>query len=123
MSTPWLQGDYIQKGSDKRKILGVCGEVLFLSLNYDYESLGECSFHNTQVHLEVNGWSLVPKEESWPKMGDVYWRVRDDGRVVTAQWDEHAEDRDLKYFGNVHRTLDAALAWREKVKAIKNPKT
>ncbi len=148
MSQPWLQGDYIQKGSDKRKVLGVCGECVIVSnvILQEDDRLRSC-FPETQYELEEDGWSLfpsdthdiafphapsmkarcwcaeTPKEESWPKLGDSYWYIHSNGVTYSSAFMNGSFDKACTSWGNCHRSEADALAWRERVKAIKNPKT
>lgn len=68
----WGQGDVIQRSSEvsatlkyQRKILGVCGEVYFLSNSFvgDIENAGFATLSlgliKTKPELTVDGWSKV----------------------------------------------------------------
>jgi hypothetical protein len=59
----------IDKYSDKRKILGVCGEVYFISQENEFEYASSVA---TKKDLEDIGYKLL-KEEFNPKEGDEYY--------------------------------------------------
>ncbi len=123
MTQPWLQGDFIQNGSDKRKVLGVAGDVIFAQNCFPFDDEGKGIFMATQKQYEGIGFYLVPKEEEWPKKDDRYFYCDDDGSVLDTIWVEDYWHPARKAWGNCHRDEADAVAWREKVKAIKNPKT
>ena len=118
MNPTWQQGDYIIKGPDKRKILGVCGEIVFPSMMnvFDIASVPPC----TQHEFEVEGYSLVPPVEEWPKHGDMYWFVTSEALIYERRWsDDSIFLQNRKAFGNCHRDEASALRWRDRVKALK----
>jgi hypothetical protein len=65
------QGDIIGNKEDKRKILGVCGEVIFLSKVNDFRS--SFFFHFTPYDLEAYDYKLFsPQEETITVLGKTY---------------------------------------------------
>ena len=117
MNPTWQQGDYIIKGPDKRKILGVCGEIVFPSMMnvFDIASGSPC----TQHEFEVEGYSLVPPVKEWPLRNDKYWWLYSSGEAHSSIWQDDSLDHGRKAFGNVHRSKEDAEAWAEKVRALK----
>jgi hypothetical protein len=65
------QGDIIENEDGKRKILGVCGEVIFLSKVNDFRS--SFFFHFTPYDLEAYDYKLFsPQEETITILGKTY---------------------------------------------------
>lgn len=108
----------INKDGEKRKILGVCGELYGLSYvggegEYNYSSFGHwCS----KKDLEERGWSLF--EEPWvPGYSEDYWYVSSDGNILfqrRAIEDGSATDFRISA-GNAHKTSKAAELYRQKL--------
>lgn len=112
----WTEGNYIKKGDDKRKVLGVCGEMVFVSHsdNYEHHSASE-----TQVYWERNGWSLV--EEAWePSRSDNYWTVSfdEDNGFREVSWMDDVFDRGRAKNGLVFKTQEEAQAMFERIMAM-----
>ena len=64
------QGDIIGNKEDKRKILGVCGEVIFPSRCDDFERAD--SFYTPQELEELDYKLLSPQEETITVLGKTY---------------------------------------------------
>ncbi len=57
----YKQGDILTNGDDERKILGVCGDVYFLSSADNFERY---SYGATTKELEESGYHLKSEEET-----------------------------------------------------------
>lgn len=51
----------------------------------------------------------APEKEEWPKYKDLYWHINHRGRVESWGWNNDAVDNDLKDFGNIFKTKEAAI--------------
>lgn len=101
----------VNKDGEKRKILGVCGEVIFVSQTDDFNYSQNLY---TRYELEKNGWSLL--EEPWvPKNGEDYWKVDSDGDVYYRK--NHDSESDHFHFkiGNYGRTKADAELYKQKL--------
>jgi len=61
LNTTFKEGDITTNGDDKRKILGVCGEVYFLSHDNDFSKVLDTFF--TEHELLEDGYKVVGKKE------------------------------------------------------------
>lgn len=105
----------INTNREKRKILGVCGEVVFLSKANFLDEADGCGF--TEKELKIRGWSLL--EEPWaPTQGCSYYQVLTNGNIIHYV-NEYDVKRDEKSFatvtGNIHRTREDAVLYRQKL--------
>ena len=103
----------VNKDGEKRKILGVCGEIYFVSQKSNYQY---CYGYNTEKELENDGWSLL--EEPWkPTLSEPYWYVNEDGNFGTTNWGiDGMEEHDFRYsIGNVHQNLSEAKLYKQKL--------
>jgi hypothetical protein len=65
------QGDIIGNKEDKRKILGVCGEVIFPSIPNDFKTADDGNF--TADDLEAYNYKLLsPQQETITILGKTY---------------------------------------------------
>ena len=107
----------VNEDGEKRKILGVCGEVYFLSHINDLSNVADYCF--TKKMIEELGWS--PLEEPWnPGEDDAYWYVNFDGEIRRTEYrnwlvpSDEGHNFRLK-IGNVHRTYEDAEAYKQKL--------
>jgi len=105
--TTLKQGDLIKNGMGmKCKILGVCGEVVFVS---------SCVNHN---RLESTGPEMELKEDGYtwdtpawkPKLYDVYVYINAKGHVSDSIWYSNESDNYRKDFLGVYQTKELAEA-------------
>lgn len=110
------QGDIlINKQGDKRKILGVCGEVYFLSHPDDFELITISSFAWTEKEIEEIGYTLL--EEPWePKEGEIYWFIDSGVEIGTFYWVNSAPDNFRKYMKNIFKTKELAEQALQEIK-------
>ena len=101
----------INKDGEKRKILGVCGEMVCVEIKVIKDGF----LWMKKKQWEEDGWS--PLEEPWrPKNGETVWLVTDAGGFHQAYWNEN--DLFCKYrlsVGNFHRTREDAEAYKQKL--------
>ena len=62
--------------------------------------------------------SQVPAKDEWPRVGAVYWRVDDYGRVSHATWGDDGYDTAGAALGNVYRTEQEAKQAVERQKVL-----
>lgn len=110
------QNDILVNGKDKRKVLGVCGEVIFTSCANDMVSPTVVSWR--QKELESAGWTL--EEKKWkPKSNESYWYVSSCGLLGLSKWFLDSGDYFRQQTGNCFPYTDegriAAEAYREKL--------
>lgn len=107
------QNDILVNGKDKCKVLGVCGDVVFISLLYNMEIPDGCLY--AQKELEADGWTL--EEKKWePKPGE-YYHVIDNGRLYLMAWAENEHDLFRKLTGNCFPNTDEGRKAAEAYKA------
>lgn len=114
MSIPFPEGAIIvSKGGYKRKILGACGEAVFLSCIDLFDRAA--MVYATQKQLTDEGYTLL--EEPWkPKGAEEFYFVDFDGEVEKdACWTEESINC-LKIAGNLFRTRKLAEAAALRVK-------
>lgn len=101
--TQFKQGDIIKNSDGKRKILGICGEVYFLSWNNDFE---EMCFGMTIKELKKNGYTLAEQPRGKPNLSDKYYCIDEYGDLVYRYWDGDEYD-DYRYsIGNCFKSKD-----------------
>jgi hypothetical protein len=105
--TTLKQGDLIKdKYGDSRKVLGVCGEVVFISFSND-NNRQSSSF--TEFQLKENGYTWdTPAWE--PKMHDTYWYLNASGQLNGCEWDNDNFDRARRDFLGIYETKELAEA-------------
>lgn len=116
----YKQGDTLQNQTYKRKILGICGEVIFLSAMGDHERTAEALFYSmcTEKDLEMYGFSL--EKRKWePQSGEEFWYINSMGTVFRDTWVSSSEDCAHLAFGNCFETKEQAEAYAEKIRALK----
>lgn len=59
---------------------------------------------------------LVKEEQDFPKDGDIYWLIDDEGNVFNTFYDNHYIDRYHQLIGNVFKTKEQAEFAVEKLK-------
>lgn len=104
----------IHEGGSKAKILGICGEVIFLSLEDKFDKASSEIY--TEEDLKECGWSLL--EEPWiPDYNEDYWYVSSDGNILFQR--RAIEDGSATEFrisvGNAHKTSKAAELYKQKL--------
>jgi hypothetical protein len=68
------QGDIIENKNGKRKVLGVCGEVIFPSMLDDFKTADDCNF--TPDDLEDYNYKLLsPQQETITVLGKTYLKT------------------------------------------------
>jgi len=99
----------VNKDGQKRKIFGVCGEIVFLNeINSSY--IG----YQTKESLKLTGWSLL--EEPWvPTGGSNYFYIAADGQRWHKEFGDDQVDRFNLLIGNYARTVDEANLYRQKL--------
>lgn len=119
MSQKYPEGAIIVKEDTKRKVLGCCGEVRFLSADYQSTTY---SITCTVADLEGEGWTV--EETPWvPKEGEQYYAVCGDAAIDALEWCNDSLDTRYKRVGNLYRTREEAQAAAERVrKAYKGEK-
>lgn len=82
---PFTQGQILENADDKRKVLGVCGELYFLSNSNDFNAAsGE---YNTEQKLIKYGYK--PVAEKWkPEVGKRFWYIDTFGEPT---WDVYRD--------------------------------
>lgn len=100
------QGDILIKGNDKRKVLGVCGEVVFLS---SYSDMTRTGANVTATQLEQDGWTV--EEQPWfPKYGEQIWHINSKGHVTEGKWTSSEKQVAKMEFLGIYKTKEAAKA-------------
>lgn len=100
----------------QRKILGICGEVYFLSASDDFKSVKPAGtyYAYTQYELEKRGY-IIPEE--WePEDGENYWFI-DNGGIHASRNTDYYEFRCRKNFLGIFKTESEA---QERLKEIKS---
>ena|SRR3990167_8211088 len=114
----YKQGDIlVNKNGEERKVLGVCGDVYFMSFENEFESASDTIW--IKRDLDNAGYTL--KQQPWkPKEEEEYWFIANDGIIHSYKrvqgvkdWDE-----DRLQFGNIFPTKEKAEEARDKVKAL-----
>jgi hypothetical protein len=110
------QGDILKyKSGGTVKVLGICGEVYFMSHNDDYtRCLG--GFTIQELQKEVN----LPKDKWVPDFKMEYWFITDQGGKDCATWVDDPIDRAHLVFGNCFKTKEECEAKLAKIKAVFN---
>lgn len=107
----------VEKDGNKCKILGVCGEVIFLSQPNAFEFIDQRLF--TKNLIKEFGFSLL--EEPWkPGEDDAYWYVNMNGEVNRTEYHNwlaiNSEKHEFRLkIGNAHRTREGAEAYKQKL--------
>lgn len=107
-------GDIITKKrqnaqTDNRKVLGICGDVVFLSYSFDYEKTGDCF---TEKELLEDGW-VFPKTKWEPKDRQQFWFLDASLNVTTTTFD--ISYADIFHVGNCFQTKEEAKQARDRV--------
>ena len=110
------QNDILVNGKDKRKVLGVCGEVVFTSFANDLESHIVVCWR--QKMIEADGWTL--EEKKWePESCKSYLYVDNYGKIKDAIWYKDTSDLFYQQTGNCFPDTNegrlAAEAYRAKL--------
>lgn len=101
----------VNKDGEKRKILGVCGEVIFVSQTDDFNYSQNLY---TRYELEKNGWSLL--EEPWvPGDEESFFTVLSDGDIKEIKWQICTKNYYRLRTNNIHRTHKNAELYRQKL--------
>jgi len=116
--TQFKKGDIIVRGEDKRKVLGVCGEVVFVSQDNNYTKMG---FHYTHQELIDNGWKLEEKEWKLEVGGEYFYPdINYSGKYNSSQWNNDRIDNRRKNTVGIFKTAEEAIArYEEIIKLIK----
>ena len=72
----------VNKDGGKRKILGVCGEIYFVSQKDSYQY---CYGYNTEKNLKMMA-GLPSKNREKPTLSEPYWYVNEDGNFEKTNW-------------------------------------
>lgn len=101
----------VNKDGEKRKILGVCGEVIFVSMKDEFDVYWSGI---TKEVLKIQGWSLL--EEPWvPLIGEKYWKVDSDGGIYQKENFGSSSDEFHIKTGNYARTEADAELYKQKL--------
>lgn len=103
-----------KSGYGEAKILGVCGQVVFL---YWPNTLDIIPWEAKRVD-ECFTILSEPKEEWVPEIGCMYWYIDDVGAVCNDDWWNSAVDKCRRDFMGISRTRDDAQAQLEKIKKL-----
>ena len=105
--TTLKQGNLIKDcEGDTCKILGVCGDVVFMSW---IDNHGRFSRTGTEVDLKENGFTWdTPAWE--PERGVKYWFAKDNSTADWAYWDNDEEDQGRRDFLGIHQTRELCEA-------------
>ena len=102
----------IHEGGSKAKILGICGEVIFLSLEDKFDKASSEIY--TEEDLKECGWSLL--EEPWvPSLGERYYYLDSYGDTQTEERENNACFQHRTLVGNVHPTEADAELYKQKL--------
>ena len=105
------QNDILVKGKDKRKVLGVCGEVVFVGQdNFHYKAGG----YWTEKELLENGWT-VEKAKWEPKFSDKVYCLDSTGTSYMRRWEGDTNDHLYRDFLGIYETQQEAQAMRDKI--------
>ena len=99
--TTLKQGDLVKDcEGDTRKILGVCGEVLFISWTDNH---GWFSRTGTEADLKADGYTWdTPAWE--PEKSNIYWFSDERGNVYDSIWDNDQSDHNRRDFLGIYET-------------------
>jgi len=126
--TQFKKGDILVNGVEKRKVLGVCGDVLFVSYSSvgrsdsyngdDYDRVEDYRTHNSLIEF---GWKL--EEREWePEMNNQYYfpDFSSIDKYGQSNWDNDKFDNNRKNTVGVFPTAEEAIArYDEIIKLIK----
>jgi len=104
----------INKNGEKRKILGVCGEVIFLSEREEFGLVDDVIW--TEKELKNYGWSLI--EEPWvPSLSEPYWFLDSDGGHSCSNWGiDGMEQHNFRLsIGNVYKVENDLELYKQKL--------
>ncbi len=103
----------IDKDGNKRKILGVCGQVYFVSLEDEFEYANNAIF--TEKDLENIDFKLL-EEEFNPEKGETYYYPYVyDNRSVELLWENDPSDIEIKAIVGIYRTKEESDARLKKI--------
>ena len=109
--TTWKYNDILVRGEEKRRIVGVCDEVIFL------EDSGLCS---TQKGLEEAGWGLE-EVKGEPKEREKYYYsdIAIEKLYSVEHWINDSTDCLRKEKGIIFKTKEEAIAKSKMMLGIK----
>ena len=101
------QGDLIKdEDGNTRKVLGVCGEVVFVSDGINYN---DHSFTQTEEKLKERGYTWdTPAWE--PELHKRYWYLHERGSAYEVTWLNDEIDNDCRDFLGIYQTKELAEA-------------
>lgn len=111
----YKQGDILKsKAGKKQKILGVCGEVYFLSSdgNFDQSKIGY-----TERELDSFGYTLSQPARWVPTIGQRYYYYTDYGEIKDSLWSKSEVDVFRLYTGNVNKTHEESMGFLLRLQA------
>ena len=103
--TTLKQGDLIKnKDGNTYKVLGVCGDAVFISSSKNHE---QYAFTATEVSLRQSGYSWdTPVWE--PEIGDAYYYLSGCGDTVSGYWNNYDIQQDQRDFLGIYETEELA---------------
>ena len=109
-------GDIVVRGSDKRKVLAVLEEIVFLSEPNAFEKAG---LYLTLEELKEENYTI--QESKWEPIEDEnYWWISGDGFIGQSFWRNNKTDNKYRNFLGVYETQqkaeEALLEIRKKLK-------
>lgn len=109
------QGDILQykDGDGSRKVLGICGDVYFLS---EYDDYNSCDAGYTLKEIEED--FILPKSKWKPKNGEEYYYIVGLGEVVNGKWLDYADDIKCRDFMGVFPDKKSAQKRLEEIKVL-----
>lgn len=108
----WKENDTLVNGDSKVKILGVVGQVVFMSTHNQFDVASNSNF--TKKELEGKGWKLEAKE--WmPQGSEKYYFVDTDGSISWDTWETGLCDIYRQIVGNLFRTEEDAEAYKQRL--------
>jgi hypothetical protein len=111
------QGDILtRKNGGTQKVLGICGEVYFMSEKNNYRRANG----NVWTIIELEEVFDLPKEKWVPDFKMEYWFITDQGEKDCATWVDDHIDRARLVFGNCFKTEEEYEAKLAKIKAVFN---
>lgn len=107
---PFTQGQILENEEGQRKVLGVCGEVYFISIDQRFLSATSCLY--TEQDLINDGYKPVPKK--WvPVVDELIWVVSAFGSISSFSWYGRADYEYAYSIGNCFKTRKQAEAYRQ----------